>query len=88
MELSPDCAEFQSGESDTSSRRASFEDDAIDKLDVKTLDDALELKSSLEVIYGIRLVLSQSLIFRKCQNPSLVRKQRMMVGVILRTNQS
>jgi len=46
LELSPDCAEFQSGESDTSSRRASFEDDANDKLDVKTLDDALELDSS------------------------------------------
>jgi len=46
MELSPDCAEFQSGESDTSSRRASFEDDANDKLDVQTLDDALELNSA------------------------------------------
>lgn len=45
LELSPDCAEFQSGESETSSRRESFEEDANDKLDVKTLDDALELKS-------------------------------------------
>lgn len=47
LELSPDCVEFQSGESDgsnSSSRRASFEDDCNGKLDVKTLDDAFELK--------------------------------------------
>jgi len=44
LELSPDCVEFQSGESDSSSRRASFEDDCNAKLDVKTLDDAFELK--------------------------------------------
>jgi len=48
MELSPEDAEFQSGESagsDSSSRRASFEDDANDKLDSRTLDDALEIES-------------------------------------------